>query len=99
MIMEVFNSFHNRLKFTLEIGCNNKINFLDVTVILEDDKILFDKYDKPTNTGRYIKYYSQHPLAHKKSIVYGLVGRTVLLPHPIFHEENEEKKSNLHSDE
>jgi len=87
-IVEIFNSFHNRIQFTLEIGINNKINFLDVTIILNDQKIMFDRYEKPTNTGRYINYFSQHPLSQKKSIVYGLVDRTVLLSHPQFHEKN-----------
>jgi len=48
-ILETFNSFHERLQFTLEIGINNRINFLDVTIILDDQKILFDRYEKPTN--------------------------------------------------
>jgi len=87
-ILEVFNSFHNRLQFTLETSMNDRINFLDVTVILNDRMILFDKYEKPTNTGRYINYHSQHPMSHKKSIIYGLIDRTVLLTHPTFHEKN-----------
>jgi len=87
-LLEIFNSFHNRLQFTLEIGINNKINFLDVTIILNDQRIMFDRYEKPTNTGRYINYCSQHPLSQKKSIVYGLIDRTVLLSHPQFHEKN-----------
>jgi len=29
-ILETFNSFHNRLQFTLETNKNNYINFLDV---------------------------------------------------------------------
>jgi len=49
---------------------------------------MFDRYEKPTNTGRYINYFSQHPLSQKKSIVYGLIDRTVLLSHPQFHEKN-----------
>jgi len=87
-ISEIFNSLHDRLRFTLEIGVDNRINFLDVTVILKDQKILFDRYEKPTNTGRYINYHSQHPLSQKKSIIYGLIDRTILLSHPQFHEKN-----------
>jgi len=86
--MEVFNSFHERLQFTLEIGVNYRINFLDVTVILKDQKILFDRYEKPTSTGRHINYYSQHPWSQKRSIIYGLIDRTILLSHPEFHEKN-----------
>jgi len=85
-ILETFNSFYERLQFTLEIGINNRINFLDVTIILDDQKILFDKYEKPTNTGRYINY-SQHPLSQKRSIVYDLTDKALLLSHPKFQEE------------
>jgi len=85
--VEVFNSFHERLQFTLEIGMNYKINFLDVTVIIRNHRILFDSYEKPTSTGRYINYYSQHPWSQKQSI-YGLIDRTILLSHPEFHEKN-----------
>jgi len=88
VILDVFNSFHGRLQFTLETSINNSINFLDVTIILDDQRILFDRYEKPTNTGRYINYHSQHPVSQKRSIVYGLVDRTVLLSHPMFHEKN-----------
>jgi len=88
IILDTFNSFHVRLQFTLEISINNRINFLDVTIILDDQKISFDRYEKPTNTGRYINYYSQHPASQKRSIVYGLVDRTILLSHPKFQEKN-----------
>jgi len=50
--------------------------------------MLFDRYEKPTNTGRYINYYSRHPSSHKRSIVYGLIDRTILLSHPTFHKKN-----------
>jgi len=52
-ILEIFNSFHNRIQFTLEIGINNRINFLDVTIILDNQRVLFDKYEKPTNREIY----------------------------------------------
>jgi len=87
-ILEVFNSFHERLQFTLEISTNQKINFLDVTVIIKDQRLLFDRYERPTSTGRYINYYSQHPWPQKQSIMYGLIDRTILLSHPQFHEKN-----------
>jgi len=66
----------------------NRINFLDVTIGLDDRRIIFDRYEKPTNTGRYINFYSQHPLSQKKSIIYGLIDRTLLLSHPKFHGKN-----------
>lgn len=34
-ILSVFNSFHPRLQFTLEIGEDDRLNFLDVTIITD----------------------------------------------------------------
>jgi len=41
--MNKFNSFHPRLKFTIEIG-GDVINFLDVTLIKRDGKLIFNWY-------------------------------------------------------
>jgi len=46
-IAETFNSFHDRLKFTMEIRTNDRINFLDVTLIIENNVITFDHYKNP----------------------------------------------------
>jgi len=68
------HSFHERLQFILEINDNNQLNFLEVTILIDDYKIIFDRYSKSTYSGRYINFYSQHPLAQKRSI-FGLVDR------------------------
>jgi len=41
-ILKTFNSFHSRLKFTLENSSNNEINFLDTKIIIDDRIITFD---------------------------------------------------------
>jgi len=40
--VEVFNSFHNRLQFSIEISNNNVFNFLDVSLIVQDGRFAFD---------------------------------------------------------
>lgn len=42
LISEVFNSFHNRLRFTIEFSKNNSINFLDTTIIINNNFIEFN---------------------------------------------------------
>ena len=37
LIMETFNSWHERLQFTLELSTNNIINFLNLQVIIENN--------------------------------------------------------------
>jgi len=43
---------------------------------------------KNRQTGRYINYHLQHLLSQKRSIVYGLTDRALLLSHPKFQEKN-----------
>lgn len=68
-ILNVFNSFHSRLQFTMEIGDDNKLDFLDVTLILNNNRLTFDWYHKPTFSGRYLNFLSQHPLCQKEVLL------------------------------
>lgn len=86
--LKIFNSIHPRLQFTSEIGSENELNFLDVTLHLTDKRLIFDWYHKPTFSGRYLNYYSHHPACQKRGTVIGLVDRVILLSHPTFHEKN-----------
>jgi len=61
-IVDKFNEHHPRLqfpvyKFTLEIG-GDRINFLDRTIIKNNNKLIFDWYHKPTYLGRYLSFLS-----------------------------------------
>jgi len=47
IILETLNSFHERLKFTMEVSECDRINFLDVTVIIENNIIIFDLLKNP----------------------------------------------------
>jgi len=51
-ILETFNSFHDKLKFTIEIGGEDPISFLDVILIIKNGKIIFNLSKKSTNSGR-----------------------------------------------
>ena len=86
-ILSTFNSINERLKFTLEVG-GDVINFLDVSIRVEESFIKFDLFFKPTFSGRFLNFYSHHPLTHKRGIVIGLVDRILALSHPKFHEKN-----------
>jgi len=41
LILETFNSFHDKSKFIMEIGEGGRISFLDVTLIVENRTIIF----------------------------------------------------------
>ena len=87
-ILDLFNSYHDRLKFTVDFGNENGINFLDVKIMIQEGNIILDMYKKPTNSGRYLNYFSNHSLAHKKGVIIGQLDRILMLSHPKFHEKN-----------
>jgi len=86
-ILVTFNSYHPRLKFTIEHSHNNEINFLDTKVTINDSVITFDLYKIPTSSGRYLNFHSHHPISHKRGIIYGMMDKTILLSHPRFHQK------------
>lgn len=47
-ILNTFNSLHERLQFTIEVDEGDRLNFLDTTIIIKDNRIIFDGYKKPT---------------------------------------------------
>jgi len=49
---------------------------------------MFDLYRKLTNSGRYLNFFSNHPIEHKKGVVMNLFDRTLWLSHPNFQEKN-----------
>ncbi|XP_070170797.1 uncharacterized protein [Polyergus mexicanus] len=74
-VLNTFNSSHPRLQFTMEEGVDNRLNFLDITIIIKDSLIEFDWYHKPTFSGRYPNFGSQHPLCQKKGTINELTDR------------------------
>ncbi|KMQ88407.1 hypothetical protein RF55_12118 [Lasius niger] len=82
-ILNTFNSFHPRLQFTIEIAEEKKLSFLDVTLNLLGNHIICDWFHKPTFSGRYLNFFSQHPFCQKRGTVIGLFDRAFRLSHPI----------------
>jgi len=87
ILLEQFNSFHPRLQFTVERG-GDTMNFLDITVSVNNNRFNFDWYRKPTFSGRFLNFYSNHPLTQKKGIIFSLIDRTFLLSNGTFYTKN-----------
>ena len=79
----VFNFFHSRLQFTLEVGCN-RLNFLDVTIIKANEKLEFNIYHNLTFSGGYLSF-CLFILFHKRGVL--MVDRIFLLFHPKYHRD------------
>jgi len=86
-IQKVFNSFHNRLKFTIEHENNRKLSFLDLLLEVVENQ---DRYwfHKKTFSGRFLSFFSNHPICQKIGTIYNLVDRAFLLSHPDFQQKN-----------
>jgi len=55
-ILDEFNSYHSRLKFTYELENNGSLSFLDLKLRISDNKILIDWFHKKTFSGRTLSY-------------------------------------------
>nr|XP_022911173.1 uncharacterized protein LOC111422201 [Onthophagus taurus] len=74
--MDVFNNFDSHLQFTVETESNSSVPFLDTIVIRNlDQTISLNWYTKPTYSGRYINFHSNHPLNQKLNTVVAMVNR------------------------
>jgi len=88
LLTDTFNSQHSRLQFTMEVEKNDNISFLDLNFINDDGKLIFDLFKKPTFSGRYLSFYSHHPLNHKRGVIFGLTDKILNISHPKFQQKN-----------
>ena len=63
------NGAHDSIKFTAEWS-TERVNFLDVQVIKQDDNLITDLFTKPTDTHQLLHQASCHPNHTKKGIPY-----------------------------
>ena len=75
-ILRVLNNFHENIKFTHEFEENNKIPFLDVLIIKEENGgIQTGVYRKETNNSIYIHWNSHAPNQWKVGTLSGMIRR------------------------
>jgi hypothetical protein len=81
-LLKLLNSRNPAIKFTCEKENEDSQPFLDVKVTRDKSKLVFDIYQKPTNTQRSIPNTSSHPKGHKMAAYYSMLNRacTLLLP-------------------
>jgi len=87
-VLKMFNNYHPRLKFTHEMEMNNTLSFLNTSVIREGRELLTNWYRKPTYSGRYINYFSNHPKQYKLNTITNLVDQAIMLSSERFHATN-----------
>lgn len=87
-VLDTFNSFHERIQFTHEIEKDSCLSFLDVNIIRNGQKFITNWFHKSTWSGRYINYWSHHPIQHKIGLIKGLIDHAILLANPEYRSEN-----------
>lgn len=88
-VLQSLNSFHPKLKFTMEEEIDNRIPYLDVLVIRGDDGIIeTDWYKKNIASDRILNYYSNHPEAQKLNTARNFISRVLTLSSQKFHGKN-----------
>jgi hypothetical protein len=70
------NSVKPTIKFTMQVNANDTLPFMDVLVMKRGPKLAMKVYWKPTHTGRYLHFKSNHPYHVTRGVVHSLVGRT-----------------------
>jgi Reverse transcriptase (RNA-dependent DNA polymerase)/GIY-YIG catalytic domain len=63
------NTMHDNIKWTFEEMKDGKLPFLDCEVMLKEGKLTTKVYRKPTHSGAYIDYRSNHSMNTKHGII------------------------------
>ncbi|XP_065094759.1 uncharacterized protein LOC135715406 [Ochlerotatus camptorhynchus] len=93
--LNMLNSRHSSIKFTVEREVDGKLPFLDLMVTRkEDDTLKFGIYRKPTSTDRYITSDSNHFGAQKQAAFHSMAHR--LYNVPMEEEEFAEEKERIY---
>jgi hypothetical protein len=74
-VLALFNSLSPTLKFSLELEADNRLNYLDLTLIKNATGFSYEIYRKPTATDTIIPRDSCHPYEHKMAAVRYFVNR------------------------
>jgi len=69
-IVEIFNSIHNRLQFTVEYEKDRTLNFMDLLVCVVGDKIVLDWFHKETFSGKFLYRFIQTTQCAIRSVQY-----------------------------
>ncbi|XP_044757815.1 uncharacterized protein LOC123315969 [Coccinella septempunctata] len=74
------NGLHLNINFTLELESDREINFLDLTIRRQQNKLTFSIYRKPTQTSTKISKTSCHYMGHKMAVFNSNINRLLNIP-------------------
>lgn len=101
-MLDEFNNYdqvHKKLQFTKEEECNRSINFLDMTLTIDNNGYIRSKwYQKAISSGRYLNFQASNPTTHKRNVVTALTDRAIAFTDPENRKESLDKVRNLLDD-
>ncbi|XP_055538479.1 uncharacterized protein LOC129725997 [Wyeomyia smithii] len=75
-VLDVFNSYDSNLQFTCEREEEGRIPYLDMVLVRKaDQSIKTEWYSKPMASGRFLDFFSCHPLHMKMNVVANFIMR------------------------
>ena len=77
--MSVLNSFHDNIKFTYEQENNNRLPFLDILFIGDDEKINTTAFRKDAYNDLYLHWDTFSPINWKREILKLLISRAYMI--------------------
>lgn len=84
-ILNKLNNYDEKIKFTVEVEENGKINYLDTTIYRKTNgKTITNWYHKDIASNRIINYYSAHPHHMKINTVKNFITKVFCLSHKEF---------------
>ncbi|XP_065094258.1 uncharacterized protein LOC135714816 [Ochlerotatus camptorhynchus] len=91
-ILDVFNSYDVHIQFTHELEVNNKLPFLDMLLVRQDNqRIKTEWYMKPIASGRFLDFLSYHPMSMKLNVAKNFISRVYRLS----TNQSDEEKANI----
>lgn len=77
--LDALNKLHQKLKFTIEEESDNKLRFLDVSLIRTNTIIKSKWTMKNTSSERILNFFSNHPHTHKYNIANNMIRKGICL--------------------
>ncbi|XP_075160352.1 uncharacterized protein LOC142233335 [Haematobia irritans] len=93
--LATLNSFHNNIRFTMELEQNQKLPYLDLLITKDEGKLKMDWYQKNTASGRIMNYFSNHPKRIIINTAKNLIHRVLSISDHQFQQKNKKKLQDI----
>lgn len=88
IILKTLNTYHNKIKFTIEKENNGELPYLDMKIIRNESKLKTNWYTKATSSGRMINFNSTQPMKTKINTATNFIEKILKISDKEFHKAN-----------